>query len=46
MGQGGLRTGSRIEALNGEAVGYSQAPVEENDPAAESGDLTAMAITE
>ena len=46
MGQGGLRTGSRIEALNGEAVGYSQAPTEENDPAAESGDLTAMATTE
>lgn len=46
MGQGGLRTGSRIEALNGEAVGYSQAPVEENDPASESGDLTAMADTE
>ncbi len=46
MGQGGLRTGSLIKALNGEAVGYSQAPVEENDPAAESGDLTAMAITE
>ncbi len=46
MGQGGLRTGSRIEALNGEAVGYSEAPVDEVDPAAESGDLTAMAKTE
>ena len=46
MGQGGLRTGSRIDALNGEAVGYSQAPVEENDPAAETGTLTAMAKTE
>ncbi|MCK9996986.1 MAG: efflux RND transporter periplasmic adaptor subunit [Candidatus Krumholzibacteria bacterium] len=46
MGQGGLRTGSRVEALNGEAVGYSQAPVIEEDPAADSGDLTAMATTE
>ncbi len=46
MGQGGLRTGSRIEALNGEAVGYSLAPDQENDPASESGDLTAMADTE
>jgi RND family efflux transporter MFP subunit len=46
MGQGGLRTGSRIEALNGEAVGYSRAPAEGNDPAAEEGNLTAMAKTE
>ena len=46
MGQGGLRTGSHIEALNGEAVGYSQAPVEATDPAADSGDLTAMAKSE
>jgi RND family efflux transporter MFP subunit len=46
MGQGGLRTGSRIEALNGEAVGYSQAPVEEADPAADAGNLTAIAKSE
>ena len=38
MGQGGLRTGTRIEALNGEAVGYSQAPRSEPDPAADAGD--------
>ena len=46
MGQGGLRTGSRIDALNGEAVGYSQGPAEEGDPAAETSNLTAMAKTE
>jgi membrane fusion protein (multidrug efflux system) len=46
MGQGGLRTGSRIEALNGEAVGYSQAPAEGTDPAEDSGDLTAIAKSE
>lgn len=46
MGQGGLRTGSHIEALNGEAVGYSKAPLEATDPAADSGDLTAMAKSE
>jgi RND family efflux transporter MFP subunit len=46
MGQGGLRTGSHIEALNGEAVGYSQVPLEATDPAADSGDLTAMAKSE
>jgi RND family efflux transporter MFP subunit len=46
MGQGGLRTGSHIEALNGEAVGYSPAPVEATDPAADSGDLTAIAKSE
>lgn len=46
MGQGGLRTGSRIDALNGEAVGYSQGSAEEGDPAAETGNLTAMAKTE
>jgi membrane fusion protein (multidrug efflux system) len=46
MGQGGIRTGSRIEALNGEAVGYSQAPAEGTDPAEDSGDLTAIAKSE
>ena len=46
MGQGGLRTGSRIEALNGVAVGYSQIPFEGTDPAADSGELTAIAKSE
>ncbi len=46
MGQGGLRTGSRIEALNGEAVGYSQIPSEGDDPAADPGELTAIAKSE
>lgn len=46
MGQGGLRTGSRIEALNAAAVGYSQIPVEGTDPAADTGELTAIAKSE
>ncbi len=46
MGQGGLRTGSRIEALNGETVGYSQIPSEGDDPAADPGELTAIAKSE
>ena len=46
MGQGGLRTGSHIEALNAEAVGYSQKPTGETDPAADSGELTAIAKSE
>jgi RND family efflux transporter MFP subunit len=46
MGQGGLRTGSRIDALNGDAVGYTHAPTEEKDPAAETENLTAMVKAE
>jgi hypothetical protein len=46
MGQGGLRTGSHIAALNGETVGYSQIPAEETDPAADSGELAAIAKSE
>ena len=46
MGQGGLHTGSRIEALNGEAVGYSEIHEKDEDPAAEAENLTAMAKSE
>jgi RND family efflux transporter MFP subunit len=48
MGQGGLVTGSRIEALNGTAVGYSEEPASGGmDPAAEADDnLTALAKSE
>ncbi len=46
MGQGGLHTGSRIEALNGEAVGYSEVHENDEDPAAAAEDLTAMAKSE
>jgi RND family efflux transporter MFP subunit len=45
MGQGGLRTGSRIEALNAAAVGYSQMPPAQEDPAAAE-DLTEIAKSE
>ncbi|MEN8006976.1 MAG: efflux RND transporter periplasmic adaptor subunit [Candidatus Krumholzibacteriota bacterium] len=46
MGQGGLHNGSRIEALNGEGVGYSENQDSEADPAAPEGNLTAMAKSE
>jgi len=43
MGQGGLRTGTKIKALNAEAVGYAE-PVseEEADPAADVETVTAL----
>jgi len=43
MGQGGLRTGSKIEALNGAAVGYTDVPEKTADPAAED-DATQTAL--
>ena len=46
MGQGGLHTGSLVEALNGEAVGYLGIPEKDADPAAESENLTALAKSE
>jgi membrane fusion protein (multidrug efflux system) len=46
MGQGGLRTGSVIDPLNGEEIGYSKAPYDETDPAAIGGELTALAKSE
>lgn len=39
MGQGGLRTGTLIRALNGEALGYG---VSENEPADDPDTVTAM----
>ncbi len=46
MGQGGLRTGSRIEALNGEEIGYGTKPTGGLDPADDTENLTALAKTE
>lgn len=46
MGQGGLHTGSQIEALNGDAVGYSEVHETDADPAAADENLTAMAKSE
>jgi len=48
MGQGGLRSGTRIEALNGEEVGYGEAtpPGGGEDPADEPETLTALAEPE
>ena len=46
MGQGGLHTGSQIEALNGEDVGYSEIHGKEEDPASEDENLTTMAKSE
>jgi RND family efflux transporter MFP subunit len=43
MGQGGLRTGTLIKALNGEAVGYQAMKAETLDPAQEPDTVTAMA---
>jgi RND family efflux transporter MFP subunit len=44
MGQGGLRTGTHVEALNGDAVGYVDPPKpgDEVDPAAEPETVTAL----
>jgi RND family efflux transporter MFP subunit len=48
MGQGGLRTGTHIDALNGGAVGYADPPKPEDkiDPAAEPETVTALANPE
>lgn len=46
MGQGGLRTGSAIQALNGEEVGYRSAEVRGGDPAQLPGTVTVMAELE
>ena len=48
MGQGGLVTGSRIDALNGVEVGYAEEPASGGvDPAsAEDENLTALAKSE
>ena len=46
MGQGGLHTGSQIEALNADAVGYSEIHGKDEDPAAAEENLTAMAKSE
>jgi RND family efflux transporter MFP subunit len=44
MGQGGLRTGTLVEALNGDAVGYVDPPrpTSLDDPAAEAETVTAL----
>jgi membrane fusion protein (multidrug efflux system) len=42
MGQGGLRTGTVIKALNGEEIGYVGKPEAAVDPAQEPDTLTAM----
>jgi membrane fusion protein (multidrug efflux system) len=42
MGQGGLRTGTLIKALNGEAVGYHSPKAEAADPAEEPDTVTAL----
>jgi membrane fusion protein (multidrug efflux system) len=46
MGQGGLQTGSRIEALNGEGAGYLEIPDPETESATEEENLTAVAKSE
>ena len=52
MGQGGLRTGSPVKALNGVEVGYREPeeeaapPSEGADPAADSAPVTALAESE
>ncbi len=46
MGQGGLRTGSSIKALNGLEVGYKAAALGDSDPAKLPETLTAMAELE
>jgi RND family efflux transporter MFP subunit len=46
MGQGGLRTGSRIEALNSEAVGFLPDPAEALDPAEDPAAPTELAKSE
>lgn len=43
MGQGGLRTGTTIKALNGEALGFVVKPEEDVDPADQPDTVTAMA---
>lgn len=43
LGQGGLRTGTLIRALNGALVGYPGKPVAEGDPAQEAATMTALA---
>jgi len=43
LGQGGLRTGTRIDALNGEMVGYAPAP--ESESRLESSEDTVAALT-
>lgn len=43
MGQGGLRTGSQIDALNGQQVGYSEPDPDDVDPAATPETVTALA---
>lgn len=46
MGQGGLRTGSRIEALNAEAVGFRPATDTQRDPAEDPASPTELAKSE
>jgi len=47
MGQGGLRTGTLVDALNGEAVGYVEPEADKPvDPAAEPETVTALANPE